>query len=461
MAEEKRLTRAAFREWLYRKPAAGEGAASRFLRAACRIALVYWHEFWRDAILLRASALTFTVVLSLVPVLALSTAVLKGLGAGNQMRQAAYQFIDTFTAETAAPGPAPSEQQAAPATRAARERTAQTFANHLRQAVDAIFNYVERTNFATLGIVGLIGLFVTVVSVLGAIEDAMNTIWSARAGRPLGRRIMDYLALMLLLPLGVNVGMAAVAIFESKRASHLIERFFPVAWAAPLVVHVLTICVLAAIFTTFYQFLPNTRVSFRPALIGGIVGALAWMVVQVAYIGLQVGVARYNAIYGSFATLPLFFLWVYNSWVVFLSGAEVAFAAQVWPHYAPHQEVTPGRRLALAYDLLAAVYDDFRRRQATDPAALPYRLGYTDAEVRQAARDLRAAGYLRETADTGGLLPAAGADRVQAAELIDAVWGRVDRDTPGGRLAAHVLAGAKSSLAGRSLQELSHGDRPE
>jgi membrane protein len=457
MTENRSLDRAAFREWLYREPAAAENVLSRFLRATFRIALVFWYEFWRDAILLRTSALTFTVILSIVPVLALSTAVLKGLGAGDQMREAAYQFIETMAAETAAEAP-PFEQEASPVTEAEKERTARTFASHLKRAVDTIFDYADRTNFATLGIVGLIGVFITVISVLAAIEDSMNAVWNAHAGRPLGRKVMDYLALMLLLPLAVNVGMGAMAAFQSERTSLIIERFFPVAWAGPLLVHLLTIGLLTAILTTFYRFLPNTKVNFRPALIGGLVGALAWLLVQAAYIRLQVGVARYNAIYGSFATLPLFLLWVYSSWLVFLSGAEVAFAAHAWRHYTPHRKLTPGMRLALAYDLLAAVYDDFRQRRPTDPSRLSQRLGYADAEVELATRDLQAAGYLRESADAGGLLPATGADRLRAAELVDAVWGTVDRSSPGGHLASQVLAGAKSVLADRSLQDVPDDD---
>lgn len=442
----------AFREWLWREPAAGEGPAPRFLRAALRITLVYWHEFWRDAILLRASALAFTVILSIVPVLALSTAVLKGLGAGNEMRKAAYQFVETLAAKT--DEKLPASQKKKPATKAEKQVN-QTFASHLRRAVDAIFNYVDRTNFATLGIVGLIFLFITVIMVLAAIEDSMNVVWNAPSGRPIGRKVMDFLALMLLLPLAVNLGMAA----QSQETARLVERFFPMPWAGPLIVHLLTLGLLVAILTLFYQFLPNTRVDFRPALIGGILGTLGWLLIQAIYIRLQVGVARYNAIYGSFATLPLFLLWVYSSWVVFLSGAEFAYAASVWRHYVPHRQMTPALRLALAYDLLAAVYHDFGKRHLTDPALLSHRIGCTDIEAEQIVRELMTAGYLREAEDPGGgLMPAACDDRVRAAEVMDAVWGMASRPSPGGRLAANMLAGAKSVLTGRSLEEL-FGDK--
>jgi membrane protein len=447
-----------FRIWLWREPVAGEDAASRFLRAALRITIVYWHEFWRDDILLRASALTFTVILSIVPVLALSTSVLKGLGAGDQMRKAAYQFIDTMAASTAVQ--APPGQAKEPAAEAAKQQSARTFASHLKRAVDTIFDYVNRTNFATLGIVGLIGLFITVIMVLAAIEDAMNVVWNAKKGRPIGRKVMDYLALMLLLPLAVNIGMAAMAVFQSKKTSLLIERFFPVAWAGPLVIHLLSIILLIAILTIFYRFLPNTRVNFRPALIGGIIGALGWLLIQAIYIRLQVGVARYNAIYGSFATLPLFLLWVYSSWVVFLSGAEFSYATHVWRHYAPRRQMNAGLRLALSYDLLGVIYDDFRNRHPTDPFRLGHRLDYTDAEVEQTITDLRTAGYLQESGDSdGGLMPSTCADQVRAEELVDVVWGTINRPSPGGRLAAQVLAAAKSVLADLTLQDLSDDEK--
>jgi membrane protein len=450
-----RLRKTAFHEWLWRHPAADEGGLSRVLRATCRVAIVFWREFWRDDILLRASALTFAVILSVVPVLALSTAVLKGLGAGDQMRTAAHRFIDSMAVDAAMEKVPPMPDEGPPAN-IERQIVAETFSLHLTRAIDTIFDYVERTDFATLGLVGVAGLFITVISMLATIEDSMNAVWHTEAGRPLGRKVMDYLALMLLLPLAVNVTMAGMAAFQSERASRLIELLFPVAWAGPLFINLLILGILVATLTICYRFLPSCRVNFRPALIGGLIGGIAWLLLQAFYVYLQVGVARYNAIYGSFATLPLFLLWVYSSWVIFLAGAEVSFAVHTWRQYVPHRKkLPPSVRLGLALDLLAMVYEDFRHRRPSKIASLSQRLAFSEGDVRNMAGELLAAGLLRPVTDKeNGLLPATEAGRVQTTELVDTVWGTVDLYSVGGRLAAEALAGAKAALADRTLQEI-------
>jgi membrane protein len=315
---------------------------------------------------------------------------------------------------------------------------------------------VERTNFATLGILGVSGLFLTVISMLGTIEDSMNAVWHTRAGRPLGRKVMDYLALMLLLPLAVNLAMAAMAAFQSETASHLIKRLFPVAWAGPLLINFLILSIFTATLTICYRFLPNRRVNFRPALIGGLLGSIAWLLLQAFYVYLQVGVARYNAIYGSFATLPLFLLWVYSSWVVFLAGAEISFAVQTFRQYNPDIEnsTAPSRKLALALDLLGIVYEDFRNRRPSGIASLSRRLDSTEGEIRKMVAELLAAGFLRVADRENGLLPATEAGLVRTAELVDAIWGSATPSSAGGRLVAEALAGAKAALAERTLQEV-------
>jgi membrane protein len=455
ITQQLRQRRTAVHAWLWRHPAEEENGLSRALRTTCRVAIVFWREFWRDAILLRASALTFAVILAVVPVLALSTAVLKGLGAGDQMRIAAHQFIDSLAVDVAREEAPPVLLDEELPTSIEQQIVAETFSIHLKRAIDTIFDYVERTDFATLGLVGVAGLFITVISMLATIEDSMNAVWHTEAGRPLGRKVMDYLALMLLLPLTVNVTMAAMAAFQSETASQVIERLFPVAWAGHLLINLLILGILVATLTICYRFLPSRRVNFRPALIGGLVGGIAWLLLQAFYVYLQVGVARYNAIYGSFATLPLFLLWVYSSWVIFLAGAEISFAVQTWRLYVLHREsLAPSVKLALALDLLSMVYEDFRGRRSSNISSLSQRLPFPEDEVRRMADLLLGTGLLKPVADQGnGLLPATEAGRVMTTEL-DAVWGTVDVSSAGGRLAAEALAGAKSVLAHRTLQEV-------
>jgi len=441
-----------FLAWLWHKQSADNATMKNRLRTFCRIVAIFIREFDRDAIPLRASALTFTIILSMVPVLALSTAVLKGLGAGNQMRAAAYQFIDTIDAPdstTAAPPPA---------SQANGQPPPKSLTNHLKKAVDTVFNYVDKTNFATLGIFGIAGLFITVISVLGTIEQAMNVVWQADSGRPLGRKVMDYLALMLLLPLAVNIGVAAMAALRSETTLDILQHIFPMPWAGPLLVQFLSFGFLVMTLLILYRFLPNTRVPLFPALIGALVGSVGWLLIQSLYISLQIGVARYNAIYGSFATLPLFFLWIYIGWMVFLSGAEVAFAVHVRHRYLPgrnHSRLSPATELALAYDLLALLYEDFRARKVSDLDSLCLRLDYPDQPLFNVLRRLLDTGLIRQ-ADGSEIayLPATPAELLSAGEVLDVVFGAERPASKGGAVTHTALTGARKALSEQALDSL-------
>ena len=201
---------------LWPKPDSEASLPRRLVWAVFRIIAVFCREFQRNNIPLRSSALTFTIVLSLVPTLALGTAVLKGLGAGDQMRQMAYRFIDQIDGPSEPSASSTSVSPTTPASVSAESGTSAPalspiadsqkhqetkITGHLHLAVAKIFDYVEHTDFAALGAFGIIGLVIAVLSVLGRIEQAMNVIWQAESSRPMGRKLMDYLALMILLPL--------------------------------------------------------------------------------------------------------------------------------------------------------------------------------------------------------------------------------------------------------------------
>jgi membrane protein len=449
--------------WIWTGPEPYEQRWLKSLKIAIRINLIVFQEFRRDLITLRASALTYTVILSLVPMLALSTAVLKGLGAGGQMRKAAYKFIDqlelTVTPAkeseeqiTSIAGPVPS-QQTDKERSAAAEQAPKDLAVHLRKAVDKVFDYVDRTNFAALGAFGILGLVITAIFVMDSIEQAMNAIWQAEISRPIGRKIMDYLAFMILLPVSINTVMAAMATHQSQALLIRLQGIMPVTWLGPFLLNMVPIVLLVATFTILYRFIPNTKVKIFPALAGGVCGGLGWLLMQVIYIKLQIGVARYNAIYGSFATLPLFLVWVQMSWVVFLAGAEMAFAVQVWRSYLQKGAISnPSTRLALAFDIMEATLADFSERRVTDLTGLARRLKQPDAYVAGVLESLLNKGLLRGVdGKKDRFVPAAPAEEINPAEIIDLICGTEVPSSPGGHMAEECLKAARSFLAEKKM----------
>lgn len=458
-----------FSSWVWQPSQKGEPLTIRILRAALRIIFIVVRESRNDRVTLRASALTFTVVLSLVPMLALGTAVLKGLGAGDQMRLAAYSFIEQFDSGSPEVGdspadtpqteslqtnpngelkPEPEKTLSKKQENVSEESSPKGLTSHLKRAVDQIFDYVDRTDFTTLGTFGILGMVLAALTVLGSIERSMNAIWQTSTGRALGRKIIDYMALMILLPISVNLALATSATLQSSALYSQIQSILPALWMQKLLLKALPIGILVITFSLLYQFLPNTRVGYLAALGGGIFGGFTWFWVQVLYVKMQIGVAKYNAIYGSFATLPLFFLWIYVAWVIFLLGAEFSFAFQTWRQYQWKSIlITPSARLAMAFDIMDATLEDYRNRKVSDRKSLAGILNQTEKTVGIIVNELVEGGLLRRVdGKLEGYVPSAPLNDLKPSEIMDIIMGRDLPDVKGCDLAGKAMEAARNSL---------------
>lgn len=384
---------------------------AKWLHPCLRTLAIALREFNSNDISLRSAALTFTVLLSLVPILALSTAVLKGLGGDNHLEQAAYSYIATL-----------EEQAASGEESGALPEAGASLAGHLRSATGRIFAYVDKTNFATLGTLGILGLFLSVILVLNHIEAAMNVIWHVKDSRSVLRKISDYLTLLVLMPLSINIGFAASAFLRNPTLFAKFEDLIPLLWLQTLLLKLVPVFFIALTLYVIYLFFPNTRVRSLPAIAGALLAATLWFGIQNVYISLQIGVSRYNAIYGSFATLPLFLLWIYFIWIFILAGAQFAFACQNLNSYRiVPVPGTPARKLTAAFAIIAEVYKAFERETPLTPDMLAQTLADHDpALIRETSSRLTAAGLLHSTA-SGRLLPATPAANITPARLIGIV----------------------------------------
>lgn len=262
-----------------------------------RQAQIFWlviRDFKADNCMLRASALTYATLLSIVPLLALMFSLLKGLGVQD--------VLEPFLVQNLAIGS--------------------------QEVVSEIFRYIENTQFGRLGSIGLIVLVLTVLALLSNIEKSFNHIWRVQETRTLMRRFADYFSVVLLSPLLI---LAAVSISTSLQSQVLVQKLLETAYvgeAVLLLFKVIPFVVMWAAFIFLYLFMPNTRVRIQAALIGGVVGGTLWQLVQWGYIHFQVGVGKYNAIYGTMAALPIFIVWLYLSWMIVLFGVELTYAVQ-------------------------------------------------------------------------------------------------------------------------------------
>jgi len=264
-----------------------------------RIMVLSIRGVFEDRCQLRASALTFYSVLSLVPVLAMIFGIAKGFGLQRFLER---QLLENM------------ESQSEVVLKII------AYANSL----------LEGTRGGLMVGAGVLFLVWTILNLLSNIEDAFNDIWGIKGARSIGKKLVDYIALTLIGPFLVIVS-GTVRVMAEGYAKTLIDKipfFDTIGVAIILPLKLLPFVVMWVLFTFMYRFMPNTNVNFRSALIGGIVAGTLYHLFQWAYIYFQIGVARYNAIYGSFAALPLFLLWLNWSWLIFLYGAEISFAHQ-------------------------------------------------------------------------------------------------------------------------------------
>lgn len=441
-----------FVDWIWSFPSPGDSRFRRLSRCLLRVQLIFCREFGRDRIPLRASALTFTIILSLVPTLAFCTAVLKGLGAGDQARQAAHRLIDQMEYQESSKALPGTDGNVSPGVPAENDLPS-SLTGQLRKATDQLFDYVDRTDFTALGAFGIAGLILAVMSVLDSIETAINAIWLAESGRPLGRKLMDYLALIILLPITINLAFATEATIHSPLLLTKVQRLLPVAGIRHFLFNMLPILLIIGTFSILYRFLPNTRVRLFPAVAGGIFAGSLWFMTQALYINLQLDISSYNAIYGSFAFLPLFLLWLQLGWIIFLSGAEMAFALQHWRHYDPKDKLlTPIARLALAFNITEAAYAAFRQREVTDRAGLAEKLNQPETALQGILQELLNAGIIRHvTDDKEGYVPASPAGSVAPMEIVDLIFGTEVPPYRGSSLAIEALNGARTALEGKKI----------
>ncbi|MDH3346856.1 MAG: YihY/virulence factor BrkB family protein [Desulfobulbaceae bacterium] len=441
MSKTNRLVRWAFRHQIDEKP------IYAFLRSCLRVIIIMVREFQITGIPLRSSALTYSIMLSLVPILAMSTAILKGYGSDNDLRIAAYRLIDKIDPDV---NSTPTVADPGAALENDKETKEASLPDHLRSGIDTIFTYVDRTNFATLGAFGIIGLLYAVVLVMSTIESAMNVIWHSEQGRSFSRKIIDYIALIILLPISVNVALAGDAILASPTMFARIHAIIPSAWLITMTLKLLPFLFIVLSLMIMFRFFPNVRVEPYAALSGAIFASIFWFIVQRLYFFAQLGVARYNAIYGSFATVPLFLIWVNLGWMFILLGASLAYAVQNRNRYCLGPGASsPQRQLQLAFDILQSVYENFDVGHKTSldsllsayPTADPGNLKYT-AEKLVEGSILHRIGE-KEISYT----PALPSQSVEARQVVRIFLGNESITTTGGVYSRRVIYAAESAIA--------------
>jgi membrane protein len=399
-----------------------------------QLSVIIGEGFVRDQLLLRANALTYLTLLALVPLLAIAVAMSSAFGVS------AENMTRLILEQVAAGSP---------------------------KAVEQILPLVENLNFAALGASGAAVFFFTTVLTIGNVEKALNQIWGLKRQRSWERRIPDYLAVLIVSPMLLG---AALSLGGTLQSQALVQRLLEVPLFATLYdmgLRQAPLLLAIVAFSFLYWFLPNTRVGIVSALLGGIVAAVLFSLAQYFYLKFNVGVMRYNTIFGSIAILPLLMVWMYFCWAIILLGAEVAYAHQTLPLYRREVRGTPAGAaaresigLAIAVEL-ARAFRDGRPPWSVD--ALSDFLDIPLRTVRDVTGELERAGILVACAGepVGGYQIGRPLERIQVEDVLAAMRGSraaAIGDSEVARVVAQVLRevdrGAAQASRARNLRDL-------
>ncbi len=338
----------------------------RWLRELGELIWVVALRFYRDRGLNEAASLAYSTLLSVVPLLALIFALLRGLGAQS--------LLQPFLIE-------------------------RLVLDH--DVAQRIIGYIDNTNISGLGFLGAAALFVTVISLLGGIESTFNEIWRVRESRSIWRQIADFISVIFLTPMLLLVAAAITSSLQFQQIVHWVQQqsVFDslVFWGLELV----PVLINAVAIGVLYSIMPNRRAAPLPLVIAALVAGASWQFVQSTYVGLQFGLARYTAIYRGLAQLPFLLIWLYVSWVVVLAGAHLAavleFGVRARGDGPRHW------RTAVALEILLRAADAFRDGAGpVDATAIGRRLGVPHETVEEAVARMLDLGWLVATQGAPG-----------------------------------------------------------
>ena len=428
-------------QWLWRHQRLSFEPTPRWLVVA-RFAYALLRDLLGGDLSLRAMSLVYTTMLAIVPLLAFSFSVLKGLGFHRQLEPLLLNFL------------APIGPRAAEVT-------------------SSIIGFVDNVSGSALAGVSIAVLLYSALSMAQKVESSFNFVWRVDRPRSLARRFSEYLSVMIVGPLLMTVAMGFTATVASTTLMGRLQQIEPFgSWFATLSSLTPYLLVTAA-FSFLYVFVPNTRVRVGPAVLGGIFAGVLWAAGGSLFTSFVISVSRTEAIYSGFAIVIVAMFWMYLSWLILLLGAQLAFYLQ-HPEYLRvgqrTESMSNGLRERLALNTMLLVGRDFEKPgHGWRVQSLAARIRITRHVLEPIVAALTHAGLLTQT-DDQRLVPAKDPRRISVTEILDAVR-NTDRDTAGGpssewnatvrALTDSVEQAIHAAVAGKSLADIVDADLRE
>lgn len=279
-------------------------ARQRFFYKFIKVIILAAKGVQEDKIALRASALTYFSLLSFVPIIAIAFALAKGFGLDKVLEK---QLANNFQGQEEV----------------------------FNQSLGFAQNLLDSTSGGLVAGIGVVFLFYSVMKLLNNIEESFNDIWYVHKARSLTRMLTDYITVMIfgfILIILAN----GITTYVASQITELTNQIQLLGWFKGIILPALKILPFTLywlLFTLLYIIMPNTTVNTKSAIIGGVIAGTLFQLFQILLFQFGVGVSRYNAIYGSFAALPLFLIWLQTSWMIVLFGSEISYSIQNIDNY--------------------------------------------------------------------------------------------------------------------------------
>ncbi|MBQ4279685.1 MAG: YihY family inner membrane protein, partial [Rikenellaceae bacterium] len=349
--------------------------------------------FGEHSLVVRSAALTFYTLMSIVPIAALVFGIAKGFGLETRFNEYLYTTFPQYD-------------------------------QLITQIIGFANNMLMRTKGGLIASIGFVVLFWAVMKVFSNIENAFNNIWEVRKARSLPRKFSDYMSVVFVAPI--------LWILSNGIALHLRNTIqqYSQPWFVDLLYGLASIVTLWVLFAFIYRVMPNTKVKTRSAFMAGIIAGTIFQIFQVVYVYIQTQVSAYNAIYGSFAALPLFLIWVQTSWQILLLGAELSFAYQNITKYEQEKEshqMSYDLRRKVMIAVMYVIIRHFTQNQGPVPSeAAANELNLPVRTVRDVIFDLERAGLIasvrnEEDEKTNLYIPATDIYKLTLFDVIDRV----------------------------------------
>lgn len=428
------LLTARIEQWLFEPPDSVIGKPIWQLTRVLRYPYALIRDITRGDLTLRAMSLVYTTLLSVVPLIALSFSVLKGLGYHRELEPVLYNFLEPL-------------------------------GDKAYELTNQVMGFVDNVRSGVLGSIGLIFLLYTVISMVQKVEESFNFVWRVEQPRSFGRRFSEYLSVMIVGPAVIVAAVGLLASMTNSSIVRSLSEYEPFGSMLIMFGKLTPYLLVIGVFMFLYAFVPNTRVRLRAAMIGGVAAGIGWVASGLVFASFVSTSGRTMVIYAGFAIVIVALIWLYVSWLVLLLGAQLAFYVQNPQYLRPgrgeiHLNSSLRERVALSIMYLVVHdYGSARPRWSTNRIA--EHLDLPGAALGPLMTALEKSGLLI-IAEDDTWLPARDPAAIELADVLNAVrndmagprLGRIRDIAPAVEAARRAEQSLKESFEGKTVRDL-------